>query len=362
VKHPKGPDASEIARMLNANAAALARKLYPAGKEYGGFFHIGSVEGEPGKSLKIRTKGNRQGSWADYSRDPGDKLGKGDMLKLLQLTVGNGDIKEAIREAKRFLGLDSMNPRAMEQFRDRTRAAAEKAERQAAGETERKRLNAVNLWGHAQPLEGSPAQSYLEGRGIDFAKLGHFPGALRYRHDVWSSEARRAMPAMVSLFVGGLDAKSKGAHVTYLERGQRGWTKAPLETAKMIWSPAYWGAHIPLNKGAAGRMPLRDVPAGTCVHISEGIEDGLTVAMADPALRLVAAGTLGNIGAMQLPGAVAALIIVGQHDKPGSPADGSLEKQIALHQAAGRRVSCIWPEPGFKDFNDQLRGMRMEGL
>nr|WP_282098057.1 toprim domain-containing protein [Sphingomonas sp. S2M10] len=98
------------------------------------------------------------------------------------------------------------------------------------------------------------------------------------------------------------------------------------------------------------------------VHVAEGIEDGLTIAMVKPAERVVAAGTLGNIGAMQLPDAVAGLVIIGQHDRPGSPADQSLEKQIAAQQKLGRRVACLWPEPGFKDFNDQLRGVRKEGV
>ena len=31
----------------------------------------------------------------------------------------------------------------------------------------------------------------------------------------------------------------------------------------------------------------------------------------------------------------------------------------ARHQEAGRAVSCLWPDADFKDFNDQLRGIRM---
>ncbi|NLS27954.1 hypothetical protein S2M10_29560 [Sphingomonas sp. S2M10] len=356
-----GPDAREIAAALNAQAAQLGRLIFPAAKEYGGFLHIGSIEGEAGRSLKIRTKGNKIGAWADYSRDRGDPAGTGDMLKLVQLTVGRGDIKEAIRWAKGYLGLDTMDSAAIGRMRDRARLATERAERAAATEGEKKRLNAVGIWNHAARGQGSPAQSYLEGRGIDFARLGKFPGAIRYRPDVWCSELRRPVPAMVSLFVG-VDAKPKAVHVTYLERGPRGWVKAKLETAKLIRSPLYWGAHIPLAKGAVGDMPLRDVPTGTMVHVAEGIEDGLTIAMVKPAERVVAAGTLGNIGAMQLPDAVAGLVIIGQHDRPGSPADQSLEKQIAAQQKLGRRVACLWPEPGFKDFNDQLRGVRKEGV
>ena len=343
--------------MLNERAEDLARQIFPRGVEMGGFYCVGSIQGEAGKTLKIRTRGDRQGTWADYACDPSDRAGKGDMLKLIQLTDPEcADIAAAIRWAKGWLRLDHMDPAKLERMRDRADAAAAKAERERATKTERKRLGAVQLWNHSEPMQATPAQAYLEGRGIDFRVLGGFPGAIRYRRDVWNTERRQAMPAMVSLFVGGIDAKPKGVHITYLERGPVGWVKASVDPAKVIWSPAYWGAHIPLNKGRHD-CTLRDVPGDVLPYISEGIEDGLSYAMAEPANRVIAAGTLGNIGALLLPDQVREIVLIGQNDPLGSDADRSLEAQIRKHQEADRAVSCLWPDAEFKDFNDQLRGI-----
>lgn len=167
------------------------------------------------------------------------------------------------------------------------------------------------------------------------------------------------MPAMVTAMTS-LDGTHVATHRTYLEYRRGRWFKASVDKPKMVLGD-FAGAHMALHKGASGRMPLKDVPAGTVPHISEGIEDGLTIAMADSDRRVLAASSIDNIGGLALPDQVGAIVLICQNDKPGGAADLGLERQIARHQAAGREVSCLWPDPGFKDFNDQLRGIRMEG-
>lgn len=276
----------------------------------------------------------------------------GDVFKYLIERKGMTFI-QVLKDLETGVGIDFTDAKVKAEY-DRQR---EKNDRAAAADVERRRRNAVGLWYHGARLKDTPPQFYLEGRGIDFAALGGFPGALRFRHDCWNTERRRPMPAMVAQ-ITALDGTHVATHRTYLEYQRGRWVKAPLDMPKMTLGN-FAGAHIPLNKGECGRMPLRDVPQGTVPHISEGIEDGLTVAMADPSLRVIAAATLSNIGGLQMPEAVSEIILIGQHDRPGSAADESLERQIARHQDAGRQVLCMWPDPAFKDFNDQLRGVRM---
>ena len=69
---------------------------------------VGSLGGEPGKSLKIRITGPKAGTWADYAASKSDPRGTGDLLKLMQYTIGGGDLGTAVREAKRMLSIDSM--------------------------------------------------------------------------------------------------------------------------------------------------------------------------------------------------------------------------------------------------------------
>jgi hypothetical protein len=369
-----------VAGQLNDRAETLAGLLLPGGVRAGKFWRSsGATLGAAGDSHMLQLNGPKRGSWANYLLDESDPAGKGDMLKLVQLTVGNGSFGEAMRWAAGWLGISgAIDPAALARQRDRARLAEAKRERALADETERKRLSAQAMWLHATPFSGTPAQRYLEGRGIAFAAIGRMPRALRFRADVWHDETRRKLPAMLTAYFG-LDGEHRATHATYLTRLPDGsWDKLPpVETvnprtgevklakcAKKTFSPSYKGAHIPLNKGTC-RAPLGQIAPGTPVYVSEGIEDGLTVAMADPARRVVAAGTLGNIGRLELPRQAGDLVIVGQRDAPGSPAERSLEKQLAAQQRAaqadgsGRRVLMLWPGAGFKDFNDELRGVRM---
>lgn len=363
--------AREIGKMLNAEASRLARLLYPGGSEAGGFWCIGDVHGASGNSLKIRLSGDKQGTWADYACDEGELYGKGDMLKLVMFTVAEQQtIGAAIKWAKGWLGIESMNGEALEAHRRRAEAAQRRAEQRRAGEVASKRRQAEGLWLGSAKLIGTPAMEYLQGRGIDFAQIGAIPGALRFRPDVFHAEKRRKEPVLCSAF-WALDGSIAAAHMTFLQRERDGrWIKLQgVEHPKQIWSPAFKGAHIPINKGSLngpGKGPLKSIPPGTPVYVAEGIEDALTYAMARPDVRIVAAGTLGNIGGLELPPQAGNLILIGQHDAPGSSADRSLEKQIAKQQAraredgSNRTVQVVWPAVGFKDFNDQLLGKRMQ--
>lgn len=306
------------------------------------------------------------GDAIDYVVARGRAAGKGEALNLLA-----GDA-----------GIDWTNAE------DHARALADREARRRADEAAamRRQANAWRLWMHSPKGMGTPAQRYLEGRGIDFARLGRFPGAIRFRHDLWNGERGGPMPGMVTA-VQALDGTTCAVHRTFLAFGPKGWGKAPLDRAKMVMGP-FAGAHIPLWKGESD-APLSRIPAGTPVAISEGIEDGLSVAMADPSRRVLAAISLDNIGNVKLPPQAGDVTILCQRDgdvraaraaaamASGDPAEAERHEQAAQQiqaaleraieaqwrqadeQQSPRRVLLAWPQPGYKDFNDQLRGLKM---
>lgn len=364
--------AREIALMLNQQVRSLAPVLLPAGFVSGGMFHVGSVDGEAGDSLKIKLNGPDAGAWADYSCDRSDLRGTGDMLKLVQLTVGEGEIGKAVRWAKGWLGIESMDPAALDRQRKRADAAQQRAEVERAGEIEKSQLKARNLWLNAAPILGTPAQRYLEGRAIDFARIGRIPRAMRFRHDVWQPDLARPCPALLTAGIRG--KVHVATHCIFLHRSSDGsWGKLPDITveakrhkiAKKVFGKDYYGAHFPVHKGSFGGRHgkgLADMAAGEPVDVAEGLEDALTCAMVFPERRVVMAAVLGNIGALEVPPQCGDFVILAQRDAPGSKAAASLEKQIAVQQrraaaqGSPRRVLCRWPGERFKDFNDELRG------
>ena len=360
--------AADIAALLRRDAKALCWHLYPNGREIGGFFCIGSIEGEAGNSLKVQLRGPKQGTWADYARSRGEAGGTGDMLTLLQLALGL-DIGGAVAEAKRWLRLDSIDPKALERTKARAKLAEERAQREDMERRERKRRNAAGLWRSSSPLAASsPPVRYLEARGIDFTLLGGYPRAIRFKPDMPHAERPRDWrgPAMISLFVS-LEGQMAGAHVTWLERRSDGrWTKLQgVESAKKIFAPTYWGAHLPLTKGDQPSRKLADIKPGTIINIAEGIEDGLSFALSDPTARVVAAGTLGNIGALEVPPQAGDIVLLAQHDTDDKPVRAreaaiAAQQRRSRDQQARRTVRCRWPDPAYHDWNDWLLGKPKE--
>jgi len=86
--------------------------------------------------------------------------------------------------------------------------------------------------------------------------------------------------------------------------------------------------------------------------VSEGVEDGLSVVMAKPNLRVIAAVSLNNIRNLVLP-ADCPLYILGQRDEELQAID-SFEKAVVAHQQSGREVYLIDPPEGYKDYNEPI--------
>lgn len=90
------------------NSAALARlpevlaRLLPGGRAVGPEWHAGSLNGDPGDSLRVRMRGERAGRWADFAT--GEK--GGDPVSLAAAVARTRQI-EGAKQLARMLGLDA---------------------------------------------------------------------------------------------------------------------------------------------------------------------------------------------------------------------------------------------------------------
>ena len=357
-------EVSEIEALLEQRIESLVGELLPNAVKNGKEMCVGSIHGEPGQSLRIHVgAGSRRGWWVDFAG--GDD--KGDALKLVALVLFGGDIKKAVAWARGWLGLDDSDPGRVERVKLQAKAHAEDKARAAAIEEEKARKGARRMWHKATPLQrGDLVDLYLQRRGIDLARLGRAPGAIRLNPELqygWGDQSPR-LPAMVSM-ITNLAGEHIATHRTWLKpdgSDKAGAAELGLDDrgrpndAKKVRGK-YLGGHIPVWKGAQA-CPLRDVAEGTDVYVSEGIEDGLTAAMADPSLRIIAMIALGNLAALELPPQIGRLIILKQNDPPGSKADQAMKRAVSHHRAAGRRVCFVTPPKGVKDLNvlTDLRG------
>ena len=345
----------EIELQARQQAESIGRECLPGAIKDGHYLKAGSIGGERGSSLVLNLAGANRGMWRDWSN--GDQ---GDMTVLVEQAMFGGDRGQAVQWLKSRLGLDDLDPERLKRVRAQAARQDEALEQAAAREAEAKKRGARALWLNApDTIEGTPAARYLEARGISGARLGHWPGALRYHAEVWNRDAGVKLPCMVSQMILP-SGEHVATHRTWLGRDARTrlWVKAdgadlgvPRGSAKKVLGKSR-GAFVPLRKGAS-RQTMGRMRRPETLYVTEGIEDALTVAMCKPDARVIAAYSLGNLGSIEFPGAIETIVLVADRDD-GAREMEPLERANAKQQARGHRVQLVLPPVGFKDVNAWL--------
>ena len=274
-------------------------------------------------------------------------------------------------------GAGTGRPAPAEIARARQAGAARRARDEAAAgrrDAENRKI-ARHIWDQARPLKSDdPVDRYLRGRGIDLRRLGRAPAALRYVPSLWQAPGRR-FPAMVAAITDGA-GEFRALHRTWLESQPDGRvTKAPIAEPKKTLG-LYRGGSIKLWRGGSG-APWANMPMHSTVVCAEGVEDALSAVVAAEIgfpgrlpgivsapvavsrLRVIAAVSLDNIAALELPCQVERLVLLQQRDPPGSPAAHKLAAIVAKIEGQGIEV-LLAPPPAWaavKDLNDTLQAL-----
>ena len=175
------------------------------------------------------------------------------------------------------------------------------------------------LWNASVPLHGTPAQTYLERRGILIA-----PPSLRY------CAGSRAM-------IAGFqrpDGKLVAVQATFLT----------IEGEKVTGRPAR------LTYGSMRGGAVRLAAGAEVMGLAEGTETGLS-AMAMSGVPVWVALGGGRMHDVALPDFVREVHIFGDNDTTGREA---ARRTADVHLQHSRRVALRFPPDGVKDFNDLL--------
>lgn len=216
---------------------------------------------------------------------------------------------------------------------DPAEAARREAERRA--EAVKRAEQARRLWAEAQPIAGTPAETYLhEARGI---RLDRWPVALRFHPACWHGPTARRWPAMVAVVQG---AGLLAVHRTFLRPDGSG--KAGLDG----------GDKLMLGGTQGGAVRLADGPSRLVV--AEGIESALSLlcGLLDGPATVWAALSASGMRGLRLPPQPGRLTIACDGDKPGRDAAQALAERA---HALGWAVGILDPGDG-ADFNDLLTG------
>lgn len=346
-------DRDEIVRQLESRMLDLATTLFPP--EGGGYqvrdqyFPLNHVRGDknPG-SFVIHVGGDKCGGWYEYAGDFG-----GNTLGLIAYAKGldaKRDFGKVLAWAAHYLGTD---PVQHEIATSHTRQGGPKRDM---------RKFAHSLWLNSQKsLKNTLAEVYFRTcRGIDLDALPRPPGAVRFDPKCrYYNGPNKKMdftthPALMSLMINGR-LQVCGLHRTYLL--DDGSDKLSVKDNKKMLG-AQVGGFIPLARGASD-LPVRAAVESGLIEtlaITEGIEDGLSVALARPDWRVWAAGTLGNIGNVPWPETFQDVHICAQNDTHKSAIAALDKSRVSLDKKSKGRALYLHKPPAYiKDWNDWLR-------
>ncbi len=310
-------------------------------------------------SFRIELTGAKAGVWADFALN--DKAAKGDALNLVAYILFAGNVAEACKWARVYLGIDDGD---LSKVKTRRGAAGKKKARQLESNKSR---TAFNLWLDGQAsLRDTPAAAYLRGRGIDLARLGRQPGALRYHPKLKCVEDGNVYPAMLAAITGA-SGKIVAVHRTWLQvgtdaAGRLVADKAPLQSPRKVLG-RYKGGAIYVARGAVidaetgevkPGVPIAKAPPNSTLAITEGIEDALTFALAQPSIRVWAAVSVANMASLALPDAIGTVILCLDNDGDNEQAAAQQDRAIAHYLDMGKDVKIVRASVG-KDLNDRLR-------
>jgi DNA primase len=189
---------------------------------------------------------------------------------------------------------------------------------------------AREIWRAAQPIAGTPAETYLRGRGLHLP----LPASLRFTSLPYGKSG--ATHPVLLAAVASVDNKLVGIQRTYLAGGGLG--KAAVPKPK-------------LSLGRVSGGAIRLAPCARSIVVCEGLEDGLTLQQELGHAVWVAAGA-SMLPNMQFPPGAESVVVGGDNDDAGR-----LAARKAANAFASRGLSArtIFPLDGFKDFNEEIQ-------
>ncbi|HEV7266417.1 MAG TPA: hypothetical protein VGN83_16075 [Falsiroseomonas sp.] len=101
---PARPDYAAINRAALTRLPDVLARLLPGGRAVGAEWHVSSLRGGAGNSLRVRLRGNRAGAWSDFAT--GDK--GGDVVSLAAAVAGLTQA-DAARRLAHMLGMEGAN-------------------------------------------------------------------------------------------------------------------------------------------------------------------------------------------------------------------------------------------------------------
>lgn len=297
-------------------------------------------------ALAMTMQGPKRGVWTDHRTGEGGDLFDLIAVNMLGLASAGDDFPRVVKEAAAWAGLSADHVpdlKALEQAKaKRDRAAQIEAEQEAKAKAALVEL----IKASAQKIEGTPAQAYLNRRGLHTlpAQGMAYAPPLKPRKGL----LHHSYAALVVWATDGGGHVTGGQRVIVMPDG----SKPPEESRK----PSFGAIH-----GNPARFPAQI--EGGPLYIAEGPESALSVWLATGRETWAVFGSAGWKAAPLPMGRQ--IILCPDRDAEGSPAQIAFAEAVAFHIEAGRNVwiaEAPEPEGSKADLNDTLQRAGVEAV
>jgi len=310
----------QIAERLAYRAEDVCACYLSSGRKEGRYWIVGDVFNTPGRSMYVRLTGptfgaGAAGKWTDAATGE-----HGDLLDVIQLSLGLPSIQDARAEALRFLAEPAPQPKP--------RVPREPVPSNSTPAARR-------LFAASVPVSGTLAETYLRSRGITCPLS--LP-ALRFHprcYHVTDEGHRMEIPALIA---GITDLAGNITAVQRIFLTADGGGKAAVTYPRKSMGDVLGHA---VRVGAAGEV----------LAVGEGLETMLSVRSLLPKLPVAAATSANHLAALQLPPSLKRLYVAHDHGAAGVAA----AEQVLAHAADAGIAARLLTPPGDDDWNDDLR-------
>lgn len=341
---------------------------------------VNPYSGSRSAKLSVYLTGPRAGGWIDFTNDDC----RGDLVDLVAFgregTVNPDSRMRAVEWAEDRYGIRRMAPEAKDAAA--AAAAARRAlqdEAEARSQAEQRERVRKTFFAADAKILGTPVETYFRSRGAPLDLVPHLAPAFRFRPDCeyWplaplAPDGRRLgkgpeFPALVSAMVSA-DGRLNALHLTFLALD--GSSKAPVrriarrrgldpdDFSEKLFKGDVEGFVIRVTHGPSGLSAERAAEAGISgpCGITEGIEDAVTAGIAEPRLRMWAAGSLSGLLHVPDHPCVSSWLIFQDNDWHRPQAQRLFRRAVARLRAFGKPVEVTaMPADWGKDVNDAIR-------
>jgi DNA primase len=206
---------------------------------------------------------------------------------------------------------------------------------------------AQSIWASAVPAAGTPAEVYARSRGITvpLPPTVRFVMTARWRNDE-TGEIGRDHPAMACALQDVTGAVVGVQCIFLQDGGQRKYDRVRADGKR---------AKAKLSFGALIGTALRLGPVARTIIACPGPENGLSLYQQLPGKSVWVACGDAVLDQLQYPDGVQGVCLAGDNDASGRAAVARAREAVLKK---GLRAHETFPPDGFKDWNDQLRGIR----